>query len=140
MLLFIACSEEKTINYDAQNETEIKNYLSKNKLDAKKTASGLYYVVKTEGTGKRPSSSANVTCYYKGYFTNGVVFDKSDSDGIDFNLSRLISGFSEGITLLKEGSEATLLIPSRLGYGTSGSRGVAPGSVLIFDVKLIKIK
>ena len=42
--------------------------------------------------------------------------------------------------LLKEGGEATFYIPAKLAYGEEklGNK-IGPNSVLIFDVKLVKI-
>ena len=84
----------------------------------------------------QPTTSDNVTVAYKGYFTNGEVFDQSDSDGISFGLGQVIPGWTEGITYFKEGGRGMLLIPSHLGYGNSGRGSIPGGAVLIFDVDL----
>lgn len=76
---------------------------------------------------------------YKGYFTNGSVFDQSDAAGISFNLQQVIKGWTEGITYFKEGGNGVLLIPSSLAYGNNGQGSVPGGAVLIFDVKLISV-
>lgn len=140
LLISIGCSNEEVINYDAQNEAEIIKYIEDNNLDAKKTTSGLYYVITKEGTGTtKPTATSNVKVHYKGYFTNKNVFDQSKTTGVDFNLNQLVAGFSEGIQLLTKDGEATLLIPSRLAYGNNSVGSIPAGSVLIFDVKLIAI-
>jgi FKBP-type peptidyl-prolyl cis-trans isomerase len=41
--------------------------------------------------------------------------------------------------LIGEGGKIQLAIPSDLGYGTYGNRGIEPNSVLLFDVTLNKI-
>ena len=106
---------------------------------ATKTNSGLYYVINNEGTGKKPTSTSNVTVAYKGYLLDGTVFDQSSANGISFGLNRVIAGWTEGIQLFKEGGEGVLLIPSNLGYGPY-SQGAIPGwAVLVFDVKLISV-
>ncbi|MGB1042787.1 MAG: FKBP-type peptidyl-prolyl cis-trans isomerase [Tenacibaculum sp.] len=135
--LMISCSSDD-VNYDAQNEADIEKYIAENKLDAKKTSSGLYYVVNKAGTGENPTSTSNVTVAYKGYYLDGKVFDQND-DGISFNLQQVIKGWTEGITYFKEGGEGILLIPSKLGYGSNNYRGIPGGSVLIFDIKLLKV-
>nr|WP_315205919.1 FKBP-type peptidyl-prolyl cis-trans isomerase [uncultured Flavobacterium sp.] len=142
-LLFVSCLSDnevsKPVDYTVQNEKEIVDYITKNNLKATKTDSGLYYVVNEAGTGVQPTTSSNVTVAYKGYFTNGNIFDKSDSAGISFGLNQVIKGWTEGIPYFKEGGNGVLLIPSHLGYGSDGSGPIPGGSVLIFDVKLIKV-
>ncbi len=142
-LLFVSCLSDKEaskpVDYTVQNEKEIVDYIANNNLTATKTDSGLYYVVKEVGTGAQPTASSNVTVAYKGYFTNGNIFDKSDSAGISFGLNQVIKGWTEGIPYFKEGGNGVLLIPSHLGYGSNGSGPIPGGSVLIFDVKLIKV-
>jgi FKBP-type peptidyl-prolyl cis-trans isomerase len=133
----VACTKENNKNYDDENETEIQDYLKANNLNAQKTDSGLYYIIDSVGTGLQPTRSDNVIVSYTGKFTNGKVFDKSTEFGYAFNLNSIIYGMSEGISMMKEGGESTLIIPSRLGYGNSEWGAIPAGSVLIFDVKLI---
>ncbi|RTY76177.1 FKBP-type peptidyl-prolyl cis-trans isomerase [Flavobacterium sp. LS1R10] len=142
-LLFVSCLSDneasKPVDYTVQNEKEIVDYIAKKKLTATKTDSGLYYVVNEAGTGAQPTASSNVTVAYKGYFTNGNVFDQSDASGISFGLNQVIKGWTEGIPFFKEGGNGVLLIPSHLGYGSNGSGPIPAGSVLVFNVKLIKV-
>jgi FKBP-type peptidyl-prolyl cis-trans isomerase FkpA len=76
---------------------------------------------------------------YKGYLLDGNTFDQSGANGVAFPLNRVIPGWTEGIPLFKEGGEGILLVPSNLGYGTSGSRSIPGGAVLVFDIKLISV-
>ena len=139
LVLIISCSKEKEADYVAQNEEEIAAYVAKNKLNAQRSDSGLYYVINEAGTGKQPTATSNVTVAYKGYFTNGSVFDQSNADGVSFGLQGVIRGWTEGIPYFKEGGSGILLVPAHLGYGNSDNRGISGGSVLIFEVKLIKV-
>ena len=142
-LLFVSCLSDneasKPVDYTIQNEKEIVDYIAKNNLTAIKTDSGLYYVVNEAGTGTQPTASSNVTVAYKGYFTNGNTFDQSNASGISFGLNQVIKGWTEGIPYFKEGGSGVLLIPSHLGYGSTASGPIPGGSVLVFDVKLIKV-
>ena len=141
LILFISCSKDKEANIDyvAKNELEIKNYIGKNNLTALRSDSGLYYVINEPGTGTQPTATSNVTVAYKGYFTNGIVFDQSNAVGISFGLNQVIRGWTEGIRYFKTGGSGILLIPSHLGYGSYDYSGIPGGSVLIFDVKLISV-
>ena len=142
-VLFMSCSNNDPepqipVDYTAQNETEIKAYIADNKLEAKRTDSGLYYVINEAGTGKQPTATSNVTVAYKGYFTNKSVFDQN-SAGASFNLQQVIKGWTEGIPYFKEGGSGILLIPAHLAYGSYYYNGIPGGSVLIFDIKLITV-
>ena len=118
--LFISCSKDKVadIDYSAKNELEIKDYVAKNNLTAQRSDSGLYYVITEPGTGAQPTANSNVTVAYKGYYTNGTVFDESSSAGISFGLNRVIRGWTEGIPYFKTGGSGILLVPAHLGYGS----------------------
>ncbi|MFH6989607.1 FKBP-type peptidyl-prolyl cis-trans isomerase [Flavobacterium collinsii] len=140
VMLFVSCSkDEKEKDYTAQNEKEIVDYIAKNKLTAQKTSSGLYYFIDVPGTGIQPTAKSNVTVAYRGSFIDGTVFDQSNSDGISFNLDEVVKGWTEGIPYFKTGGSGILLVPSHLGYGSKGNKKIPGGSVLIFDIKLIKV-
>lgn len=114
-------------------------------LTKKKTASGLeYYIVKENPTGAKPEAGKPVSVHYTGYLENGTKFDSSVDRGDAFTFAlgvgQVIPGWDEGISLLKTGEKARLVIPSKLGYGEAGAGGVIPpNATLIFDVELIKV-
>ena len=128
--------EIEVIDYDVENEEEIVKYIEDNNLDATASGTGLYYVIEEEGTGEQPEADSNVTVVYKGYFTNGSVFDESDEIGISINLNQVIPGWTEGMQYFKEGGSGKLLIPSSLAYGRYGNSTIPNGAVVIFDVNL----
>lgn len=143
-LLFVSCLSDSnlempSVDYTVQNEKEIKDYIAKNNLNARKSDTGLYYVIDEPGTGEQPSITSNVTVAYKGYFTSGKIFDQSKPEGINFNLQKVIKGWTEGIQYFKEAGSGVLLVPSHLGYGSNGRPGIPGGAVLVFDVKLINV-
>lgn len=126
------------VEHSAINDAEIVKYIADNNLTAQKTASGLYYVVNEEGTGKRPTATSNVTVTYKGYFKNKTVFDQNTT-GASFYLDKVIKGWTEGIPYFKEGGNGILLIPAHLGYGSYNYNVFPGGSVLIFEIKLVSV-
>ena len=143
-LLFVSCLSDSnlempSVDYTVQNEKEIKDYIAKNNLNAQKSDTGLYYVIDEPGTGEQPSITSNVTVAYKGYFTSGKIFDQSKPEGINFNLQKVIKGWTEGIQYFKEAGSGVLLVPSHLGYASNGRPGIPGGAVLVFDVKLITV-
>ncbi|MGB5419593.1 FKBP-type peptidyl-prolyl cis-trans isomerase [Algibacter sp.] len=140
LVLFTSCnSDDSPKDYTVENEQEIQAYLEANNLVAQKSSSGLYYIIETPGTGENPIGTDRVFLTYKGYYTNGTVFDEN-TDGVSFDyINGLIIGFAEGLTYLKEGGSGKLFIPSNLAYGNSDYNGIPGGSVLIFDVELIYV-
>jgi len=114
------------------------------KAGAEKTASGLMYLMHEEGNGPKPTAGQNVKVHYELKLADGVVVDSSYSRGtpldIPIGVGRVIPGWDEGIQLLNEGSKATLIVPSELGYGPSGAGGVIPpNATLIFKVELVQV-
>ncbi len=107
------------------------------------TASGLQYQVITKGAGKQAAMGKAVTVHYTGTMLDGTVFDSSVESGqpVDFSLNPggLIQGWLEAIPMMKEGDKWKLFIPSDLAYGPQGKQPIAPNSLLIFDVELIKV-
>ncbi len=108
--------------------------------------SGLKYKIMQEGEadGKQAKKDDMVAVHYRGMLLNGSTFDDSTKRGepIRFQLGQgqVIPGWDEGISLLREGQEARLVIPPALGYGSQGAGGVIPpNATLIFDVLLVKI-
>jgi FKBP-type peptidyl-prolyl cis-trans isomerase FkpA len=93
--------KDKETDYVAQNEEEISAYVENN-LTAQRSDSGLYYII-NNGNGVRPTANSTVKVAYKGYFTDGSVFDESSEEGISFGLNQVIKGWTEGIPYFKEG-------------------------------------
>jgi len=112
---------------------------------AKETASGLMYVIQTEGTGATPAQGQTVSVHYTGTLVDGTKFDSSYDRQQPFEFSigqgRVIKGWDEGIMLLKKGGKAKLIIPYQLAYGEQGHPPVIPAkATLIFDVELVDVK
>jgi FKBP-type peptidyl-prolyl cis-trans isomerase FkpA len=141
LTLFISCSKDNStpIDYVAQNEKDISEFIANNKLTAQRSDTGLYYVIKEPGTGAQPTASSNVTVAYKGTFLNGTIFDASTNAGITIGLDQVIKGWREGIPHFKAGGSGILLIPAHLGYGNYNYMGIPGGSVLIFEINLISV-
>ena len=123
----------------AKNLAEGKAFLAKNALkeNVDTTASGLQYTIEAEGADYKIAPQDTVWVNYKGTLIDGTVFDENDSTM--FVANRVIRGWTEGLSLLGEGGKATLYIPSDLAYGERGNRAIAPNSVLIFDVEVLKV-
>ncbi|QYJ77943.1 FKBP-type peptidyl-prolyl cis-trans isomerase [Shewanella acanthi] len=115
---------------------------NKDKEGVVTTASGLQYQVLSKGTGTvHPKATDSVTVHYHGTLIDGTVFDSSVDRGepIAFPLNRVIKGWTEGVQLMVEGDKYRFFIPSELAYGNRSMGKIGAGSMLIFDVELLKI-
>jgi cyclophilin family peptidyl-prolyl cis-trans isomerase len=111
---------------------------------AKKTASGLYYIVDQEGTGAVAQPDQTVVVHYTGTFWDGSKFDSSMDRGqpIEFPLGQhnVIDGWDEGFGIFKVGTKGKLIIPYYLAYGEQGRNPIPPKTDLIFDVEMLGVK
>ena len=128
----------------AMNLAEGRAFLEENKKreGIKTLPSGLQYKVLTDGPGKIPQKTDDVTVYYRGTFVDGTEFDSSRKrkEPATFQVDNVIPGWTEALHLMKEGSKWQLFVPSELGYGERGMGRTPPNSTLIFEVELISIK
>lgn len=107
------------------------------------TVSGLKYKILTQGSGEYPKASDTVTVHYRGTLQDGTEFDSSFKRGepATFPLTKVISGWTEGLQLVRPGGKIQLIIPSELGYGKGGFGNIIPGgATLNFEVELISIQ
>ncbi len=150
----------------ANNQAESEAWLKKieSKSGVKKTESGLLYKVIKAGDPETMATDDRdvVKVHYRGELRTGKVFDASrfkdmpkerqemmkkhypegfDKDEpIEFPLSNVIKGWTEGMKLVGKGGKIQLWIPSDLAYGARGSRGaIGPNEALFFEVDLIDV-
>lgn len=114
--------------------------------DTVTTASGLRYLVMSEGSGPNAQKGDSVTVHTSGWFVDGKPFYSTydQGDPLVFPLAatppRVIAGWEEGLLLMKKGSKFQLICPPNLAYGESGRPGaIPPNATLVFDVELIDI-
>ncbi|MCU4362185.1 FKBP-type peptidyl-prolyl cis-trans isomerase [Acinetobacter sp. WU_MDCI_Abxc22] len=104
--------------------------------------SGLQYQVLKEGTGKKPKAASRVKVNYEGRLLDGTVFDSSiaRNQPVEFQLSQVIAGWTEGLQTMKEGGKTRFFIPANLAYGEVGAGDtIGPNSTLIFDIELLQV-
>jgi peptidylprolyl isomerase len=95
------------------------------------------------GTGPVIPAGATITANYIGVAcSTGAIFDSSYAHGqaIQFPLSGVIPGWSNGIPGMKVGGVRLLGIPADQAYGPSSpGPGIAPDETLWFVVQPVKL-
>ena len=109
------------------------------------TTSGLKYVDEVVGTGASPKTGQKVKVHYTGWLENGTKFDSSVDRGQPFEfligVGQVIKGWDEGVSTMKIGGKRKLIIPSKLGYGSTGAgSAIPPNATLVFNVELLGVK
>jgi FKBP-type peptidyl-prolyl cis-trans isomerase len=109
---------------------------------AKKTNTGIRYVILTEGAGDAPKVGNLVGVMYTGWLLDGTEFDKSTKP-LSFRVGRnmVISGWDEVLQLMRPGEKRVVIIPSELAYGTRGHPPIIPPkATLVFEMELVEVK
>jgi FKBP-type peptidyl-prolyl cis-trans isomerase FkpA len=154
---FVAYKEELKKKQLAKEVATIQAYLDEKGIVAETTEEGLYYTITKNGNGVKPKVGQKVKVNYTGSLLDGTVFDTSiEADAKEANVftpnrqyqpfefslgtGGVIQGWDIGIAKLSEGSKATLIVPSVLGYGERGAGPtIKPNSILVFTVELVEI-
>ena len=134
--LFTSCKKDE--DQAIIDEEIILAYLKDKDLTATRDASGMYYIIYNQGTGGHPADSTTVEVKYKGYLTDGYVFDRTTgSTTASFALTNLIEGWKIAVPMLQKGGNGLFILPSALGYGGVNQSGIPSNSVLIFEITLV---
>lgn len=101
------------------------------------TPEGLSYTVIKPGKGDKPGDTAKVNVNYRGLLkSDGKEFDAGQ--GVNFKVTAVIAGFSQGLKLMQPGGKYRLCIPAALGYGETGAgESIPPNADLVFEVDLL---
>ncbi len=127
------------------NLEEGENFLAENMLREGVTAteSGIQYEAIEMGDGPRPSAEDEVIVHYRGTLIDGTEFDSSYSrdEPAQFQLNRVIPGWTEALQLMPVGSRWRIFIPQDMAYGANPRQGgiIEPYMMLIFEVELLDI-
>jgi FKBP-type peptidyl-prolyl cis-trans isomerase len=111
--------------------------------NAKKTSTGLRYVILKEGKGDAtPQSGDVVTVLYEGRLLNGKVFNVCLDPKQPFQprvgRDQLIPAWEEALKQMKRGEKRLIIVPYELGYGTRGQPPAIPRcATLIFEIELL---
>jgi len=142
---YVPIGNATTNGFPAYDDIVIKNYAAANGLNLStytKTADGLYYSILTPGTSTDPITTASsITATYTGQLLNGTVFDGgyNGTNVATLSIGDLIPAVQEGLQKAVAGTKISLLIPSSIGYGISGTTGIPPFSCMRFTWQVITV-
>ncbi len=151
-----SCIKDETANQKADEKRILDNYIMTNYPGITPASSGLYYIEEVAGTGDSAVYTNWVEIKYTGrlVYNNSVVMSSDIqvakdnnfySAGVYYGPARLIlgnisiPGLNIGISMMKEGGKARLILPSDLALGSRSAQNIPAYSSIIFDVELVKV-
>ncbi len=138
-----ASLEKNMADLAKKNKEDGEKFLASNKTakDIKVTEKGVQYKILSEGKGDSPKDDSTVKVHYRGTLLDGKEFDSSYKRNApaEFTVNGVIPGWTEALKLMKPGAKWELTIPSDLAYGSRGTPGIPPNSVLKFTVELLEV-
>ena len=117
-------------------------YVEKTWPDAKKTMTGIRYIILKEGEGDMPKPGDKVNVLYVGRLLDGKVFDQAldPAQPFTFRVRReaVIEGWDQILQLMKRGEKRLVIIPPELAYGTRGQPPkIGRNQTLVFEMELL---
>lgn len=151
-------------NYDAEADilmkmsvqekkemADLKKYIADQNITTSPDSAGYYLIMKEEGKGNAVEKGKIVTVEYEGRFFDNTVFDGTKMAGRPYHFMsgahHVIPGWEMVISKRRAGDKFTLILPSKLGYGSEGIRNpstgkyiVPPFTPLVFDLTILSVE
>lgn len=155
LILLHSCTEEDGSESIEQEQRFFELYMGANYPDAEPRESGLYYIVNTEGTGTQAGADDWVLINHVSYTLPGdnvydTYIERVASDNRMYDAGAMYGpykmqngtkndGFTEGLSLMREGGSGTLMFTSELGYGSVNTGSVGAYRSLKYEIELVEV-
>lgn len=152
IFIILALIGSVTLMLMAQDETEITpvpaGITEKRPIPADTevvtTETGLKYcVLKAGEEGPRPGPNDMIKVHFTGWLEDGTMFDSTydRNQPMDYKVSRVFPGWSEGFQLMTPGMKIKLTVPPSLAFGDRGMPPkIPPNATLTFEVELLSVE
>jgi FKBP-type peptidyl-prolyl cis-trans isomerase len=156
LLFLFGCLKNDDEKLQNEEQAQLNTYIKNKYPSVIPTADGLYYIQTKLGNGVTPTDTDFVLINTSWYLidettlvrTNDTVLAKSKSiipfvsykGPMKLFLPYIgVRGLEEGITLMKEGGKAKLIVPSKLAYDGNDFFDIPRYSTLIIYVELVRV-
>ena len=132
---------------EKREEERVAKMMAKVIEGCEKNDKGIYFKILKEGAGDVAGKGADAVVEYKGYLTDGTLFDASKGmypqghEPLNFTTGagQMIPGFDLMVQEMKAGEVRKMVLPPEMAYGPMGYPGVIPPNAHIcFEVELVK--
>jgi FKBP-type peptidyl-prolyl cis-trans isomerase FkpA len=132
-------------NQGDYDQMVIKNYMAANNLTGyTMTADSMWYKITTPATGNVINDNSSISLNYTLYLMNNTNLDQSAATTAvsinDLASGGTVAGFVEGLKLMgRAGGAISIIVPSHLAYGLSGSSSVPANACLRWDISNVTV-
>ena len=137
--------EEKRYNDYVANKNAF--YSKLDESNAIKTASGLgFLVLKSNPKGQKVVDFKTIKAHFSLFLADGKKIQSTEDTGaplvfrLDNKQKRMITGFVEGLRMMREGEMARLFVPYYIGFGEAAYGPFPAKSDLVFEVEILEIE
>lgn len=131
----------------AQIESEmIDAYVKRHNWNVTETGTGLRYYIYKESEAESENAKEGqvaVVDFVISLLDGTICYSSKDSGPQEFLIGQdnVESGLHEGITFMKKGDKAKLILPSHLAHGLIGDQNkIPPRATIIYDIELLALK
>lgn len=140
-------AKERNLNdLELKEQLTIKQLVDSLGLNQDDFSGNIYIKELRSGIGSVPKSGQTAIVNFIARLPKGEIVHDTSLDGpFEYQVGipeQAVPGLAEGIQLMRKGSVALLLVPSRFGFGEKGSSTgiVPPFSPLIYEIELLDIR
>lgn len=128
--------------YFVQKDRErIENYIERKALKMAESPTGLWYMIKKQGTGELLRDNDRIKLEYDCSLLDGTECYSSKYLGpkeLVLGKSQMEAGLNEGMHMLKKGAEATFILPPFMAWGLLGDgKKIPPRAIIIYNVTIL---
>jgi FKBP-type peptidyl-prolyl cis-trans isomerase FkpA len=128
--------------YLIQKDRErIQNYIERKNINMTESPTGMWYMIKEQGNGEFLKNDDRILIDFDCSLLDGTECYSSADLGpkeVILGKSKIETGLTEGLRMLKTGAEATFILPPHLAYGLVGDGNkIPPRSIIIYNVIIL---
>ncbi len=141
---------DKAEKLKAEEPAKIQEYITKNNVTVAPSDSGVYIITQSPGSGRSIAKNDFVKINLTVSSIDGKkifsTLDQNKPITFEFGKPFDTKGFDQAIATMKKGGKATVVVPSKMGFGPQGKRDmsgkdiVSPYSPVVYDIEVIDIK
>lgn len=127
-----------------KDRERILNYIERKELEMHETGSGLWYMIRSEGSGELFRENDHVIMEYRCTLLDGTFCYSSEDSGpmeVIVGKSRIESGLDQGLRMLRPGGSAVLILPPFLAWGFPGDgKKIPSNAVVVFEIEKVSLR